>query len=123
MAREAVKWVVGWFSECEIIADWVSSATDWSPLFIHPFLSFGAFSFDFAEADKAKEKMMSEKLQREKLAGEKDVASKNYESESAAYKLVISPYEREIYVITMIKIKINEHCDRLARGEASTFGQ
>jgi len=67
--------------------------------------------------------MMSEKLQREKLAGEKDVASKNYESESAAYKLVISPYEREIYVITMIKIKINEHCDRLARGEASTFGQ
>merc|ERR1712216_411431 len=69
------------------------------------------------EADKAKEKMMAEKL-----AGDKDVAGKNYESESAAYKLVITPYEREIYVITMIKIKINEHCDKLAKGEESTFG-
>jgi len=74
------------------------------------------------EADKAKEKMMAEKLEREKLAGDKDVAGKNYESESAAYKLVITPYEREIYVITMIKIKINEHCDKLAKGEDSTFG-
>jgi hypothetical protein len=45
--------------------------------------------------------MMQEKLQREKLAGDKDVAGKNYESESAAYKLTISPYEREIYVITV----------------------
>jgi len=53
------------------------------------------------EADKAKEKMMQEKLQREKLAGDKDVAGKNYESEGAAYKLTISPYEREIYVITV----------------------
>ena len=44
---------------------------------------------------------MQEKLQREKLAGDKDVAGKNYESESAAYKLTISPYEREIYVITV----------------------
>jgi len=74
------------------------------------------------EADAAKEKMMAEKLEREKLAGDKDVAGKNYESESAAYKLVITPYEREIYVITMIKIKINEHCDKLAKGEESTFG-
>ena len=54
-----------------------------------------------AEADKAKEKMMAEKLEREKLAGDKDVAGKNYDSESAAYKLVITPYEREIYVITV----------------------
>ena len=76
-----------------------------------------------AEAAAAKEKMMQEKLQREKLAGDKDVAHSNFESESAAYKLVITPYEREIYVITMIKIKINEHCDRLAKGEESTFGQ
>jgi len=45
--------------------------------------------------------MMQEKLQRESLAGDKDVAGKNYESESAAYKLTISPYEREIYVITV----------------------
>ncbi len=58
---------------------------------------------------------MAEKLEREKLAGDKDVAGKNYESESAAYKLIITPYEREIYVITMIKIKINEHCDKLAK--------
>jgi len=75
------------------------------------------------EADKAKEKMMAEKLEREKLAGDKDVAGKNYDEEKAAYKLVITPYMREIYVITMIKIKINEHCDRLAKGEESTFGQ
>jgi len=74
------------------------------------------------EADKAKEKMMAEKLQREQLAGDKDVAEQDYDTESAAYKLVITPYEREIYVITMIKIKINTHCDKLARGEESTFG-
>jgi len=74
------------------------------------------------EADKAKEKMMAEKLERENLAGEKDVAEGTYKSEDAAYKLVIPPYEREIYVITMIKIKINEHCDKLANGEESTFG-
>jgi len=74
------------------------------------------------QADKAKEKMMSEKLQRERLAGDKDVAQQDYDTESAAYKLVITPYEREIYVITMIKIKINTHCDKLARGEESTFG-
>ena len=30
----------------------------------------------------------------------------------------IPPYEREIYVITMIKIKINEHCDAQAAGDA-----
>ena len=35
---------------------------------------------------------------------------------------VITPYEREIYVITMIKVKITEHCDKLAAGEDSTFG-
>ena len=74
------------------------------------------------EADKAKEKMMTEKLQREQLAGDKDVAQQDYDTERAAYKLVITPYEREIYVITMIKIKINEHCDKLAKGEESTFG-
>ena len=36
---------------------------------------------------------------------------------------VITPYVREIYVITQIKIKITEHCERLAKGEESTFGQ
>jgi len=75
------------------------------------------------DKDKAKEKMMQEKLQREQLAGAKDVAQSNYNTETDAYVKVITPYEREIYVITMIKIKITEHCDRLANGEASTFGQ
>ena len=36
---------------------------------------------------------------------------------------VITPYVREIYVITQIKIKITEHCERVAKGEESTFGQ
>ena len=31
----------------------------------------------------------------------------------------IPPYEREIYVITMIKVKINEHC---AQAEAASGG-
>jgi hypothetical protein len=75
------------------------------------------------DADKAKEKMLKEKLQRENLAGVKDVTENNYKAEDAAYKVIIPPYEREIYVITMIKIKINEHCDKLAKGEASVFGQ
>jgi len=75
------------------------------------------------EADKAKEKMLQEKLMREKLAGDKSVATQNHDTESAAYKLIIGPYEREIYVITMIKIKINEHCEKLANGEDSTFGE
>ena len=50
-------------------------------------------------------------------------ATANYDSESESYNKVIPPYEREIYVITMIKIKITEHCDKLAKGEASVFGQ
>jgi hypothetical protein len=62
------------------------------------------------EADKAKEKMMTEKLNREKLNGDKKVTENAYNSEKQAYTLVIPPYEREIYVITMIKIKISEHC-------------
>ena len=63
-----------------------------------------------AEADKAKEKMLTEKVQREKLNGDKKVTENNYETEKNAYALVIPPYEREIYVITMIKVKISEHC-------------
>ena len=31
----------------------------------------------------------------------------------------IPPYEREIYVITMIKIKIAEHCEEQAAGGAA----
>jgi hypothetical protein len=67
--------------------------------------------------------MMNEKLQRETLAGVKDVATANYDTETESYNKVIPPYEKEIYVITMIKIKITEHCDKLAKGEASVFGQ
>lgn len=62
------------------------------------------------EKDHAKEKMMSAKLEREKLNGEKKIAHANFNSEDAAYKVIIPPFEREIYVITMIKVKINEHC-------------
>lgn len=67
-----------------------------------------------SEADKAKEKMLSAKVEREKLNGEKKVSQATYDSTSAAYNLSIGPWEREIYVITMIKIKINEHCAAVA---------
>jgi len=50
-------------------------------------------------------------------------ATANYDAETESYNKVIPPYEKEIYVITMIKIKITEHCDKLAKGEASVFGQ
>jgi len=70
------------------------------------------------EADKAKEKMMSAQLEREKLNGNKKIAHASFNSEDAAYKLMIPPFEREIYVITMIKIKINEHCASQEDAEA-----
>lgn len=31
-----------------------------------------------------------------------------------AFCMQIPPYEREIFVITMIKTKINDHCDKVA---------
>lgn len=74
-------------------------------------------------ADKSKEKQSEAQLQREKLNGNKKVANAEYDDEKAAYTLMIPPYEKEIYVITMIKIKINEHCEKLANGEESTFGE
>jgi len=66
------------------------------------------------ERDKAKEKMLNAQLEREKLNGEKKIAHADYEDEKTAYKAIIPPFEREIYVITMIKIKINEHCEAVA---------
>jgi hypothetical protein len=69
-------------------------------------------------ADKAREKQASAQLEREKLNGGKKVADTNYKEEKSAYTLMIPPYEREIYVITMIKIKIAEHCDAQAAGDA-----
>merc|ERR1712216_663019 len=72
-------------------------------------------------ADKAKEKQSTAQLERDKLNGNKKVAGQEYDDEKAAYTLMIPPYEREIYVITMIKIKINEHCEEQAAdaGEAA----
>jgi uncharacterized coiled-coil DUF342 family protein len=73
------------------------------------------------QADKAKEKMMNAKLEREKLNGQKKIAHANYKDESAAYKAIIPPFEREIYVITMIKIKINQHCEAVeAKADAES---
>jgi hypothetical protein len=73
------------------------------------------------QADKAKEKMMNAKLEREKLNGQKKIAHANYNDESAAYKAIIPPFEREIYVITMIKIKINQHCEAVeAKADAES---
>merc|ERR1712216_812184 len=60
------------------------------------------------QADKAKEKMMAEKLEREKLAGDKNTAQKVYNVETDAYH----------NVITQIKIKITEHCERLAKARS-----
>lgn len=61
-------------------------------------------------ADKAKEQSAAAQLTRSKLAGQKTVADATKKDEQAAYDLVIPPYQREIYVIVMIKKKINDHC-------------
>jgi len=60
--------------------------------------------------DKAKSLMDAAKLQREKLNGEKTVMGKSEKEAEAAAKVMIPPYEREIYVIAMIKKKILDHC-------------
>merc|ERR1711966_554857 len=65
-------------------------------------------------ADKAKEKQSAAQLEREKLSGKKKVSGANYKEEKSAYNLMIPPYEKEIYVITMIKIKIKSHCEEQA---------
>ena len=70
------------------------------------------------EADKAAEKMAAAKLEREKLNGDKKVSEASYDDEKEAYAMMIPPFEREIYVITMIKIKITEHCAAQAGGAA-----
>merc|ERR1711990_1064196 len=74
-----------------------------------------------ALVEKTEEKMMNAKLEREKLNGQKKIAHANYKDESAAYKAIIPPFEREIYVITMIKIKINQHCEAVeAKADAES---
>ena len=77
----------------------------------------------YAEADKAKEKMLADKLKREAMNADKKITTEVHETTTAAYNIMITPWEREIYVITMIKIKINEYCDKIARGEAAEFGK
>ena len=62
----------------------------------------------------AKEKQSAAQLEREKLNGKKKVSGANYKEEKSAYNLMIPPYEKEIYVITMIKIKIKSHCEEQA---------
>jgi len=64
--------------------------------------------------DKARAQAQAEQLQRENLAGQKKTIGQSAEQENAAYKLLITPYMREIYIITMIKQKIFEHCNQLA---------
>jgi len=61
--------------------------------------------------DKAKAEAQSQQLQREKLAGQKKTVAESASQENAAYKLLITPYMREIYIIQMIKTKIIDHCN------------
>lgn len=67
-------------------------------------------------ADKTQAQMATAALEREKLNGHKKIAHANYDHEKEAFTEMIPPFEREIYVITMIKIKINEHCEAADAG-------
>jgi hypothetical protein len=69
-------------------------------------------------ADKAKETRASAGLEREKYAGDKIVAKKNMDDEKSAYEIIVPPYQREIYVIAMIKKKIIDHCKKLSEGSS-----
>jgi hypothetical protein len=64
--------------------------------------------------DKARAQAQAEQLQREKLAGDKKSLGQATGAENAAYKLLITPYMREIYIIQMIKTKITDHCNEVA---------
>jgi len=70
-------------------------------------------------ADKAKAAAQSEQLQREALAGGKKVAQENAQNEGAAYKLSITPYMKEIYIIRLIMKKITDHCAEVAAAAAA----
>ena len=50
------------------------------------------------------------KLEREKLNGDNHVIEIAATEQNKAARVMIPPYEREIYVITMIKKKILEKC-------------
>ena len=60
--------------------------------------------------DKAKALQDSAKLEREKLNGDNHVIEVAATENNKAARVMIPPYEREIYVITMIKKKIIDKC-------------
>jgi len=60
--------------------------------------------------DKAKALQDAAKLEREKLNGDNHVIEVAATEDRKAAKVMIPPYEREIYVITMIKKKIIDKC-------------
>jgi hypothetical protein len=61
--------------------------------------------------DKAKAEQDRMKLEREKLSGDYHVVEIAATEDQKAASKMIGPYEREIYVITMIKKKINDKCN------------
>merc|ERR1712216_1073425 len=60
--------------------------------------------------DKAKALQDAAKLEREKLDGDNHVIEVAADENNEAARVMIPPYEREIYVITMIKKKIIDKC-------------
>eukprot|EP00960_Hanusia_phi_P071356 767531-Hanusia_phi.AAC.6 len=63
------------------------------------------------QKDKAKESYEAEQLKREKLSGNEKILEIKQKDATEDAKKLIPPYEREIYVITMIKMKIVDHCN------------
>jgi len=61
-------------------------------------------------ADKSKQASNAASLEREKLAGDKKAKEVEAKDENAEYKLLIVPYAKEIYIITVIKQKVVEYC-------------
>jgi len=70
-------------------------------------------------ADKAKQLADGADLKRAKLNGDSKTVSENYKDEHAAYLLESPPTEREMFIILVIKKKINEFCGDTS-GDAGT---
>jgi len=68
--------------------------------------------------DKANAEAQAEQLQREQLAGQKKEVAQTAAQENAAYKLLVTPYIKEIFIIQLIKTKVLEHCAQVAAGAA-----
>ncbi|EKX44423.1 hypothetical protein GUITHDRAFT_139678 [Guillardia theta CCMP2712] len=71
------------------------------------------------QKDKAKESYEAEQLKREKLSGNEKILEIKQKDATEDAKKLIPPYEREIYVITMIKMKIVDHCKNQPTDNAS----